>query len=57
MALPKFCWIFWNRLIYFLMLMAMAWLSFPLHLQRVKFKQQEIGEKLEKQLERQAEIS
>lgn len=39
------------------MLMAMAWLSFPLHLQRVKFKQQEIGEKLEKQLERQAEIS
>lgn len=50
-------WNFWSRLCYFLSLIGIAWLSFQLHLRRVKFKQAQIREKLEKQLERQAEIS
>jgi len=50
-------WNFWSRLFYFLLLIGMAWISFQLHLRRVKFKQEQIREKLEKKLERQAEIS
>lgn len=50
-------WNFWSRLCYFLLLVSLAWLSFELHLRKVKFKQAQIREKLEKQLERQAEIS
>lgn len=50
-------WNFWSRLCYFLILIGLAWLSFELHLRRLKFKQAQIREKLEKQLERQAEIN
>lgn len=50
-------WNFWSRLFYFLLLIGMAWMSFQLHLRRVKFKQEQIRVKLEKKLERQAEIS
>ena len=55
--LQPWYWNIWSRLFYFVLLILGVFLSYQLHLKKLKIKQNQIREKLEKQLERQAEIS
>ncbi len=50
-------WNIWSRFFYLFLLVVIGYLSYQLHLKRLRFKQNQISEKLEKKLERQAEIS
>ena len=50
-------WNIWSRIFYLFLLIGIAFLSYQLHLKRLKIKQNQIREKLEKKLERQAEIN
>ena len=50
-------WNIWSRLFYLFILIGVGFLSYQLHLKRLRIKQNQIREKLEKKLERQAEIN
>lgn len=50
-------WNIWSRLFYLFSFIGVGFLSYQLHLKRLKIKQNQIREKLEKKLERQAEIN
>ena len=50
-------WNIWSRTFYIFLLLIFGYLSYQFHLKRLKIKQNQIREKLEKKLERQAEVN
>ena len=50
-------WNIWSRLFYLLLFILICSIAYQLHLKRLKIKQNQIREKLEKKLERQAEVN
>lgn len=50
-------WNIWSRLLYLFLLIGIGFISYQFHLKRLKIKQNQIREKLEKKLERLAEIN